>query len=85
MAYFSNATEGEIYRQRYCDQCIHDADEDCPIFALHIMWNHEQRGDETKQTALDILIPRSSDGDNEQCKLFARDEEAILSASEIVL
>ena len=71
MGYFSNGTEGIMYQARYCDQCVHDRNDDCPILLLHLMWNYEQNENKDKQLVLDAFIPRSSDGlRNEECKMF---------------
>jgi hypothetical protein len=69
MGYFSNGTEGEMYRRTYCSLCRHD-DEDagCAVWYAHLMWV----GDAAKAPVLDALIPRSKDGlTNEQCTMFA--------------
>ncbi|MHC4753124.1 MAG: hypothetical protein ACYTFW_25075 [Planctomycetota bacterium] len=70
MAYFSNGTEGEIYREKYCAKCIHE--EDCVIWDLHLLWNYDAVGkdaDKTKSMALNTLIP--VDGiQNLECKYF---------------
>jgi hypothetical protein len=66
MGYFSNGTEGEMYYETYCANCIHNGDEEndpyCPVWAAN-----------DKSSILHILIPRSKDGlDNEQCTMFLR-------------
>lgn len=84
MAYFSNGEEGMIYEDTYCAKCVHrpdyDNQVDCPILTLHSLWNYDAANGElaqvgsaelAKYTALNILIPRSSDHlTNEQCKMF---------------
>ena len=73
MAYFSNGTEGSIYHNQYCSSCIHDVDEDCAVWMLHLLHNYEQVEDKQWEEVLDALIPRSSDGlSNLECNLFAR-------------
>jgi hypothetical protein len=68
MAYFSNGTEGADYQAQYCDRCIHDANQDCPIWLAHLLHNGTD-GDAAE--VLDLLIPRSGDGlGNERCRLF---------------
>lgn len=43
MGYFSNGTEGDSFRARYCDRCVHGAGGDlCPIWALHLDYNYDQ-------------------------------------------
>lgn len=72
MAYFSNGTEGMSYEEQYCSRCMFC--EDCPVLTLHMLWNYEQHGEsetaKAKRTALDLLIPRTKDGWNEQCRMF---------------
>ena len=66
MGYFANGTEGEMYQERYCEQCVHDRNHDCPILALHLMHNYQ---DGWKNT-LDLFIPRDNEGFNLECKMF---------------
>jgi hypothetical protein len=75
MGYFSNGTEGEMYYETYCANCIHNGDEEndpyCPVWAAHKDYNYRDCND--KSSILHILIPRSKDGlDNEQCTMFLR-------------
>ena len=72
MGYFSNGTEGMGYEEAYCYKCLHQ--QDCPIWALHLLWNYEQFKDETKATALEMLIPRKGIS-NEQCTMFVDKEQ----------
>lgn len=73
MAYFSNGTEGMDYQSRYCDHCVHDAKQDCPVWLLHLMYCGQQSNNETVETFLSALIPRTRDGlGNEQCKMFIK-------------
>ena len=67
MAYFSNGTEGMIYEETYCYNCIHY--ENCPILNEHFLHNYSD--DAGKRAILDWLIPRSKDGlHNEKCTMF---------------
>ncbi len=67
MAYFSNGTEGMIYEETYCYNCIHYLG--CPILTEHFLYNYEK--DEKRRAILDWLIPRSKDGlYNEKCTMF---------------
>jgi len=68
MGYFPNGTSNDIYRERYCDQCFHDRNGDCPIVFLHLMHNYDECN--KQHSFLHALIPRDKDGCNEQCKLF---------------
>jgi len=69
MGYFSNGTEGMCYQESFCNRCVHDKDNDCPVWNLHLLWNSEQHDDKHKRLALDLLIPRKGI-ENEQCKMF---------------
>jgi hypothetical protein len=69
MGYFSNGTEGEMYRRQYCRRCLHGDEDDtgCAVWYAHLMWV----GEAGKATVLDALIPRSKDGlVNERCLMF---------------
>ena len=71
MGYFSNGTEGDIYRAEYCDHCANDGDKQgshgCAIWDLHLMFV----GDKQKASLLDYLIPRIENGlRNGECKMF---------------
>ena len=44
MAYFANGTEGEMFREHWCANCVHSPAPDgpeCPVWALHWAWNSE--------------------------------------------
>lgn len=69
MGYFANGTEGMMYQAVYCDRCVHDRDNDCPILALHFLWNYDQNRDKEKKMVLDMFIPQKGI-ENEQCKMF---------------
>ena len=69
MGYFSNGSEGMDYQAHYCDRCVHDANQDCPIWAAHLDHNYAECNNES--SILHMLIPRSKDKmDNEQCRMF---------------
>lgn len=69
MGYFSNGTEGEIYQERYCDRCIHDHNESCPVWSAHLLYNYDDCNND--KSILHLLIPLSKDGlGNKQCRLF---------------
>ena|ERR1700742_1877263 len=68
MGYFSSGTEGLMYEERYCYQCIH-YEAGCPILNEHFCHNYDK--DEKKRAILDWLIPRKKDGlGNEKCTMF---------------
>jgi hypothetical protein len=74
LGYFSNATEIDLYREQWCDRCIHDAKHDCPIWEAHLIYVDRDKLDIV--TILDMLIPPSKDGlRNEKCRLFIPDTE----------
>lgn len=59
MAYFSNGTEGELYREHYCYKCEHfprdDESRDCPIWSAHFFYAYSAKDD--AKAILDMLIP----------------------------
>lgn len=74
MAYFSNGTEGDIFRERNCDLCVHDLHGICPVWGLHLSRNYDQcektpLGTTTKDI-LASLIPEDADGFARNCSLF---------------
>jgi len=44
MAYFSNGTEGMDYVDQWCSNCIHDKNDDCPIWNAHLMFAYGAEG-----------------------------------------
>lgn len=62
MGTFSNGTEGDTYRAEYCDKCIHDIRENCPIWGLHLTAM-------APRAVLDLFISRKGIW-NDECKLF---------------
>jgi hypothetical protein len=73
MGYFPNGTANDIYREKYCNQCFHDRNGDCPIVLLHLVHNYDECNNE--HSFLHALIPRNkTDCDNEECKLFVPNE-----------
>ncbi len=74
MGYFSNGTEGMEYQGQYCDRCVHDAQNDCPIWNVHLMFNRSDAPE--TQSILTLLIPRRENGlGNEECSMFKLDAE----------
>lgn len=69
MGYFSNGTEGAIFQEQYCIRCVHDRNEDCRIWLLHLLHNGAKESSET-QHILDTLMPRSEDGLTNTCAMF---------------
>jgi hypothetical protein len=67
MGYFSNGTEGELYYEDYCSRCVHNKNEDCPIWDAHLLFSY--RDCNNPESILHMLIPR--DGiENKACRLF---------------
>lgn len=74
MGYFSNGSEGMAYQERYCERCVHDAQNDCPIWGAHLLYSGRDANDPT--SILHLLIPLSDDGlGNKECLLFRLDPE----------
>jgi len=78
MGYFSNGTEHMMYDDQYCSKCHfqpdYEAEKDCPILAIHSMFNYDQhneddRGKELKWI-LDLFIPIRENGFSDQCHFF---------------
>lgn len=65
MGYFANGSEGEMYREQYCEQCIHE--DDCAVWDLHLLSNYEECNN--KRSPLHVLIPREGCG-NGKCRMF---------------
>jgi len=69
VGYFSNGTEGEIYREDFCSKCMHDQDQNCSIWLAHLIHNYEDCNN--GKSILHLLIPRSKDGlGNDKCTMF---------------
>jgi hypothetical protein len=74
MGQFSNGTEGDIYREQWCDRCVRDAKNDCPVWNAHLV--HANSDEPGIGNILNMLIPRSKDGlHNEKCRPFVADTE----------
>lgn len=73
MGYFSNGTEGLGYREIYCDKCVHDIHQDCPVWNVHLLRNYEEANN--KKSILHMLIPIGEGGENKQCALFWKKEK----------
>lgn len=81
MAYFSNGTEGDLYFEAYCSRCEHlpeEEDRDCPIRSAHFFYNYDQHKIPEVKSILNMLIPRSRNGlDNEECAFFRQKQERL--------
>lgn len=71
MGYFSNGTEGEMYREQYCDRCIHGQDQEkgCAVWDLHLQHNYESCSNPIVEAMLNTLIPKKGVF-NGECKMF---------------
>lgn len=72
MGYFPNGMSGAIYQEQYCVRCVHDKNNDCPIWLAHLLKNYDEHS--KKDSLLHLFIPRDKDGENEQCKMFIEDK-----------
>jgi hypothetical protein len=71
MAYFANATEGDIWEQRYCQRCANYNDT-CAILDVHFLYNYEAcRENGLAKRVLDGLIPDTTDGPGE-CMMYRK-------------
>jgi len=74
MGYFSNGTEGEMYQNRWCDNCIHNKEDNCRVWFAHQLYNYDECNND--KSILPLLIPRTKDGlDNEQCLMFVETQQ----------
>jgi hypothetical protein len=85
MAYFSNGSEGSSYQERYCTRCVHDLQQDCPVWGLHLAFNYDQIKDGkrtgTVHDFLSSLIPDTEDGlHQDECRMFHEATAEELSA-----
>ena len=70
MAYFPNGTSGMIYQERWCNRCIHDVNEDCPVWCFHLLKSYDWCNDKEKRALLDLFIPTNKDGFPEKCNMY---------------
>ncbi len=65
MGYFANGTEGELFREQFCYQCVNwgadalsrkSSSDGCPIMDVHVL--HGYGASEDMKTILDQLIER---------------------------
>lgn len=70
MGYFSNGTEGMLYEEKWCDNCIHQVD--CPVWSIHLEWSYElcNKKDDPGKQMLDEFIPIDENGRNQECTMF---------------
>lgn len=68
MGYFSNGAEGSMYRDQYCDRCVHDVEHNCVVWLAHLLFGYRDCND--KDSILHVLIQRDAEGGNKQCKMF---------------
>lgn len=71
MAYFSNGTEGELYREQYCARCVHEPT--CPVWLLHLTRNYAESNN--PDSILHVLIPMRKDGFAGKCTMFVTAEQ----------
>jgi hypothetical protein len=64
VGYFPNGTSAEIFYERHCSKCHHDINQDCPVFAAHLVFNYDDCNKE--HSILHMLIPH----DCSECKMF---------------
>ena len=70
MGYWSNASEGFDYKERYCARCAHNQeDKPCAVLEAHMLYNYKEAN--KKGSILHILIPRTANGlANDECRMF---------------
>ena len=72
MGYFSNGTEGLIYEEDYCHQCINygTPNKGCPVWGIHLFYNYDQHKNKIIEDMLSWFIPRNKKGENKKCNMF---------------
>lgn len=77
MGYFSSATDEDTdYKRKYCNKCIHDVNDDCPVWFLHRRFSSQHSERLVVRFMLDGLIPMSYNGVwNKQCKMYVEKYE----------
>ena len=75
MGYFSNGSEGDAYEAKYCEKCVHQKPDDggCMVLLAHLLHNYRDCND--KESILHLLIPRSDNGENQECKMFHKSND----------
>lgn len=70
MGYFSNGTEGDMYREAYCNRCKWDREQSCPIWGAHLVHNYAECNN--PHSILHMLIPREQAPKfgNKECFFF---------------
>ena len=68
MGYFSNGCDGRYYQAKYCNNCAHDINGDCPVWLAHLIHNYDECNKE--DSILHMLIPRLDTGWNGKCKMY---------------
>jgi hypothetical protein len=71
MAYFPNGTSWDLYYEQYCQFCVHENNEDCPVISAHFLYSYQLCNERSNpgKVILDMLIPEDN-GYPIQCSLF---------------
>jgi len=73
MGYFANGTEGDMYEEEYCENCVHYGEiGDCAVLHAHALYNYDECNN--PKSILHILIPRKN-GQNQKCTMFIDQKE----------
>jgi len=76
MGYFANGTEGDMYEEEYCENCVHYGEiGDCAVLHAHALYNYDECNN--PKSILHILIPRKN-GQNQKCTMFIEQKEGVL-------
>lgn len=72
MAFFSTATDGSDYKEKWCSNCVHE--DDCAVMRVHVLWNYEQlvnrKSEWSLRAILEELIPIGDDGFADKCSMY---------------
>jgi len=66
MGYFSSGTEGDMYIEQYCEECVHY--EGCAVMSAHMACSYKECN--KPESILHMLIPRDEAGYNEKCRMY---------------
>lgn len=72
MGYFPNGTSAREYHKQYCQNCLHDVNQDCAVWLAHIVTEYCDKDGNTSDAGevLDLLIPGDGNIGCKQCKMF---------------
>lgn len=84
MGYFANGTEGAMFEETWCQNCVHydpnvGVDPPCPVWMMHLLYSYDlcSKKEDPGKVILDALIEqkmvKASDGIDafvNECRMF---------------